>query len=95
MRFLGRLIFEDLKDQTIRQSVKGKLEDMLQATEKSQLNGIMKMWIYNNTIIPKMTWEFTIYNLPITYIKSLEAICTKYLKRWAGISQCTTNTALY
>ena len=95
MRFLGRLIFEDLKDQAIRQSVRGKLVDMLKATEKSQLNGIMKMWIYNNAIIPKMTWEFTIYNFPITYVESLAAVCTKYLKRWDGISHCTTKTALY
>ena len=94
MRFLGKLIFEDLKDQAIAQSVKGKLEDMLKSTEKSQLNGIMKMWIYNNTIIPKMTWEFTIYNFPITYVENLEAICTKNLKRWAGISRCT-KTVLY
>ena len=60
MRFLGKLIFEDLKDQAIRQSVKGKLKDMLKATEESQLNGIIKMWMYNTAIIPKMTWEFTI-----------------------------------
>ena len=46
-------------------------------------------------IIPKMTWEFTIYNFPITYIQKLEATCTKYLKKWAGISRCTTTTALY
>ena len=39
----SQLIFEDLKDQAIRQSVKVKLEDMLKATEKSQLNGVMKI----------------------------------------------------
>ena len=91
MRYLGKLVFED---QAIRQSVKGKLKDMLKATEKSQRNGIMKMWIYNNEIIPKMIWEFTIYNFLITYVENLEAVCTRYLKRWAGISRCTNNTAL-
>ncbi|XP_072039563.1 uncharacterized protein [Amphiura filiformis] len=96
MRFLGKLIFKDLKDKKIRESVKQKLTDMLKKTDKSLLNGIMKMWIYNNAILPKMTWEFTIYNFPITsYIEGLEATCTKYLKRWAGISRCTTNSALY
>ena len=98
MRFLGKLTFEDLKHQAIRQSVKGKLKDVLKATEKSeksQLNGIIKMWLYNNAIIPKMTWEFTIYNFQITYVENQEATSTKYLKRWAGISRCTTNTALY
>ncbi|XP_072016890.1 uncharacterized protein [Amphiura filiformis] len=32
---------------------------------------------------------------PKTYTENLEATCTKYLKRWAGISRCTTNIALY
>jgi hypothetical protein len=95
MRFLGKLIFKDLKDDVIRQSVKKKLTDMLKTTDQSQLNGIMKLWVYNNMIIPKMTWEFTVYNFPITYIGNLEATCTKYLKRWARISRCTTNSALY
>ncbi|XP_072030417.1 uncharacterized protein [Amphiura filiformis] len=95
MRFLGKLIFKDLKDIEIRESVKQKLTDMLKKTDKSLLNGIMKMWIYNNAILPKMTWEFTIYNFPIKFIGGLEATCTKYLKRWAGISRCTTNSALY
>ena len=43
----------------------------------------------------QMTWKFTLHNFPITYVENLGAICTKYLKRWAGISRCTTNTALY
>ncbi|XP_072017385.1 uncharacterized protein [Amphiura filiformis] len=95
MRFLGKLIYEDLKDDGIRKMSNQKLSAMLKTTDKSPLNGIMKMWIYNHMIIPKMTWEFTIYNLPKTYIENLEATCTKYLKRWAGISRCTTNSALY
>ena len=80
MRFLGKFIFTDLKDHAIRQSVKDKLAHMLKTTDKSQLNGIMKMWIYNNAIIPKLTWEFIIHNFPITFLKNPEATCTKHLK---------------
>ena len=95
MRFLGKRIFKDLKDKEIRESVKQKLTDMLKETDKSLLNRIMKMWICNNAITPKMTWKFTIYNFPVTYIESLEATCIKYLKIWAGKSRRTANSALY
>ena len=95
IRFLGKLFYADLKDEGIRRMVNEKLSNLLRTTDSSDLNGIMKMWIYNHVIIPKMTWEFTIYNFPITYIEKLEATCTKYLKKWAGISRCTTITALY
>ncbi|XP_072025165.1 uncharacterized protein [Amphiura filiformis] len=94
-RFPGKLIYDDLKDDGIRQMINQKLSAMLKTTDKSQLNGTMKMWIYNHMIIPKLTWAFTINNLPKTYIENLEAACTKYLKRWAGMSRCTTNSALY
>ena len=46
---------------------------MLETTEKSQLNGIMKMRIYNDAIIPKMTWEFSIFHFPITFFENLES----------------------
>ena len=66
MRFLGKLFYADLKDDGIRQMINQKLSSMLRTTDSSKLNGIMKMLIYNHVIIPKMTCEFTIYNLPIT-----------------------------
>ncbi len=64
-----------------------KLQDLLQLTDKSQTNGIMKLWTYNNLILPKLTCEFTNYNFPISFVEKLEAACTKYLKRWAGVSR--------
>jgi len=95
IKFLGKLIYKDLKDDEIRLKVKKKLNDMLVTTDKCQLSGIMKMWIYNNAIIPRVTWEFTIYNFPVTFVEGLEAICTKYLKKWAGICRSMTVSALY
>ena len=95
LRYLGKLSYKDLKDDDMRQIVNQKLLSMLNINEKSQLTEIMQMWIYNNATIPKITWEVTIYNFPMTYIQNLEASCTKYLKKWAGISKYTNNSALY
>ena len=94
MKFLGKMFYADLKDDGIRQMVNQKLTNLIETTDSSKLNGIMKMWIYNHVIIPKLTWEFTIYNFPITYLEKLEATYSKYLKRWVGISRRTTNSAL-
>lgn len=95
VRFLGKLIYKDLKDNEIRSQVTEKLNGLLDATERSQINGPMKLWMYNNAILPRLTWEFTIYNFPISFVEKLEAACTKYLKKWAGISRNTTTSALY
>ena len=68
--FLGKLINKDLKDDGIRNQVTSKLQDLLQLTDKIQINGIMKLWMYNNAILPRLTWEFTIYNFPISFVEN-------------------------
>ena len=95
MKFLGKLMYKDLKDDDIRMRVRQKLSGMLKTTDQCQLNGPMKMWIYNNAIVPRLTWELTIYNFPMTYIESLETTCTKFLKKWAGICKSISTSALY
>lgn len=43
----------------------------------------------------KVQWNIMIYNLPISFIQSLEALCTKYLKNWLGVTTSITNSVLY
>lgn len=52
---MGRIRLPNMQMYSVLSPIlRAKLEEMLKATEKSQLNGIMnmmKMWIYNNAII--------------------------------------------
>lgn len=82
MKFLGMYIYVDLDVKEIRLMIEKKLEDMMELMDKDDITGSMKAWVYNNLIISKMSWSFTVYNLPITYVnKVLEAACNRYLKR--------------
>ena len=45
---------------------------------------------YNNAVLPRLAWAFTIYNFPISFVGKLEAACTKYLKRWNGLVSAET-----
>ncbi len=62
VRFLGKLIYEDLKDDGIRNQVTSKLQDLLQLTNKSQTNGIMKLDVQHRN--PTKTY-MEIYNLQL------------------------------
>ena len=68
---------------------------MLKLTDEDPINGPAKAWIYNHVVIPKITWELTIYSFPISFLESLEAKCTKMLKRWLQLNKSLTTTALY
>ena len=67
MKFLGRNIYRDLKEYEIREQVMEKLRNMLELTDKDQINGPSKAWIYNNLIVQKLSWEFTVYDSPLTF----------------------------
>ena len=68
---------------------------LFQAVDESGLNGVMKCWIYNNLLTSKLSWDLMIYNLPVSFVKDLEAICTRYLKKWLGVTRYITVSVLY
>ena len=88
-------MYVDLEVKEIRVMIKKKLEDLLETTSKDEITGPMKAWIYNHLIISKMSWGFTVYNLPITFVRELEALCNRYLKKWLGIAHPCITTVLY
>ena len=84
------LTFKDTKKR-----IEDKLMALFQAVEESGLDGVMKCWIYNNLLTSKLSWDLMIYNLPVSFVKDLEAICNRYLKKWLGLTKSITVSVLY
>ena len=95
MRFLGQEIFKDLSDKEIRSGVESKLKDLLVKVDKDNVNSIAKMWMYENHIVSRISWEFIIYCFPISFAQNRQAVATRYLKRWAGLPKCANPSILY
>ena len=93
MKFLGMYMYVYLELKEIRFMIKKKLEDLLETTSKDKITGPMKAWVYNHLI--KMSWGFTVYNLPIIFVRELEVLCNRYLRKWLGIAHPCTTTVLY
>ena len=94
-KMLGKWVNGKSRKKENKSMVKKKLLDYLIKTDKAFLNGVQKAWIYTHMIIPCLTWELTIYELPISFIETLDAEITKYLKKWLGVARCADNTVLY
>ena len=60
MRFLGQDIYKDLSDKEARGKVEDKLKNLLQKSDGDQVNSIGKLWIYENHIVSRISWEFII-----------------------------------
>lgn len=95
IKFLGHWIYIDLGLGHVKQLIEDKLKTLFQAVDESGINGIMKCWIYNSMITSKLSWDLMIYNLPVSFVYELDTICTRYLKKWLGVTKTITVSVLY
>ena len=58
-----------------------KFMDLLEKTDRDKVNNIGKLWIYENQVVNRITWEFIIYCFPITFAESLQTTANRYLKK--------------
>ena len=77
MGFLGQELFMDLSDKEIRPGVESKLEDLLAIVDKDNVNSIANLWMYENHIVSRISWEFIIYCFPTSFAHNLQAVATR------------------
>ena len=52
--------------------------------------------LYSHGICPRLIRDMAIHNLPISWVtKNVEAMATRYLKRWSGLARNATTHRLY
>ena len=95
IKFLGHWIHVNLGQDEIRELITDKLTGQLEKVDSAELTGPIKCWIYNQMLTSKIQWNIMIYNLPISFVQTLEALCTKFLKKWLGVTTSITNSVLY
>ena len=42
----------------------------------------MMLWIYQHYILPKLTWALMIHDLALSFVRHLDAIVRRFLKKW-------------
>ena len=95
-RFLGAPI--TIHDATAdrRGALLLKLEDMLKKVNDTLLTRQQKLHLYSCGICSRLIWDMTITNLSITWVtKNLEAMATRFLKRWSGLARNAATHRLY
>jgi len=94
-KFLGRWTGMKLKDFEVANFVKQEFLKMMEIVGNDPVNGLMKLWMYQNFVLSKFSWPFMIYNFSITFMKKLEAKSTAMLKKWAGVFKKADPSILY
>ena len=94
-KFLGRVIAYDLKEKKQELAIQQKFVHRMDVIDKDLVNGMMKLWLYQFSILPFLSWPFQIYDFPLSFAKELEQRATRHLKRWGGIYRNADVDILY
>lgn len=93
-KFLGRLMEIDLKTTHARAALRSRLVELLELVDKT-LHGWQKAWLYNHYVVSKLSWMLMVYELPLSYLDTLEEDCTRKLKKWVGLARSGATGVMY
>ena len=94
-KYLGKLQEIDLGESCLRSKIITTLRQWMTTIESTPLLHVMKCWIYNYIIIPKLSWWFTVSSLSLDFSLHLHRLVLPYLKRWAGIPKGGNSAILF
>lgn len=94
-KFLGRQIRYDLKEKEIKEKIYKSLVEDVRTVSNSQVNGLMKLWLYQFYIRLRLTWPLLIHDLDKTFAQTLQAHVQPFLKEWSGVGKTVDTGTLY
>ena len=95
VKFLGRVINGDLNDKQAHEDIEELLQHWLWKLATSVRAGVMKCWIYQHVIVPKLQWQLMIYDVPLSHVEWMEIVVAKSRRKWMGVSSDLTKVALF
>ena len=95
VKFLGRCIDGQLDDKAAREEMMITLKALLGTVDKCYLTGLMKCWIYQHIIVPRMQWKLMIYDVPISQVERMEVCVAVKMRKWLGVSRIMSDVALF
>ena len=94
-KFLGKVLFPLGKSKDTFIYLKTELLTKLENIEKSAVRNEFKLWIYKHYFLPSVRFILTVHDLTKTDQTKLDALCTKYVKKWTGLPPCATNSIVH
>ena len=69
---LGRFISVDLKEDKMKTEVRRRLDNDIDLVDKSGLNGLCKLFLYEHFVIRRLSWVFLVHDFNLWFAKELE-----------------------
>ena len=63
--------------------------------DSSSIRNEYKLWIHKFYLLPSLRFVLTVHEMTASSLKSLDSICNKYLKKWAGLPKGATQQVVH
>ena len=95
VKSLGRIIDGSLTDRKSKEELFLKVVDGLKMFDKSLLTGVMKIFTYQNILLQRICWPLMIYEIPLSWVESIEQKINVFIRKWLGVHRSLSNVALF
>ena len=95
IKSLGKWFNATLQDKSTVKDIQVQLKAWLTRIDNTVLPGNLKMWCYQHGIIPRLSWPFSLYDIPLASAFSMERTANGYLRKWMGVPKSFTQVCLY
>ena len=94
--FLGGPISIPLNKHCHQNQLTDKLQTLLERVDKTVVTRRQKLLLYKAGVCLRLRWDLAVMDLLSFWIhSSLEAMATKYLKKWSGLVRSANTARLY
>ena len=95
-KFLGMPVRVHSSNDDARSSLRGSLQQMLTAIDKTPLTRQQKLRLFKFGVCPRLSWPLLVEDFPITWLeRDLQPLATKALKEWAGLARHSNTSILF
>ena len=72
-----------------------KFEEYVTKIDEARLTGSQKMWTFDKVLMSKISWDFLIHDMTVSFVEDLAATQTRMFKKWVNYSRSGNPTVFY
>ena len=94
-KYLGRLLFFNMKPKEAFKLLKEKLKEKLENLDSTEIRNEFKVKIYKEYLLPSIRFLLTVHEIQSGDLDSLDVFTDQFLKKWCGLARCATRMVLH
>ena len=95
-KYLGRYFNFNMSDDVHKSEIISLVEDLMSSIDSKPQHPKNKLLLYSRYVLSRLSWDFTISNIPQTWIKeNIDSLVNSYIRRWLEIPVSGTLSTIF